>query len=75
MEQGQLWKEDTEERACIDQEMCGIVLGVETGKNIPEELTASLGLLFNPDNKQGCNNSIVTLLRSFIIASHKENLT
>lgn len=36
MEQGQLWKEDTEERACIDQEMRGIVLGVETGKNIPE---------------------------------------
>ena len=31
----QLREEDTEEGARVDQEMCGIVFCVETGKNIP----------------------------------------
>lgn len=31
----QLGEEDAEEGACVDQEMCGIVFCVETGKNIP----------------------------------------
>lgn len=31
----QLGEEDAEEGARVDQEMCGIVFGVEAGKNIP----------------------------------------
>lgn len=34
MKLGQFRKEDTEEGACVDQEMCGVILCVETGQNI-----------------------------------------
>lgn len=35
----QFWEEDAEEGAGVDQEMCGVVLCVETGKNIPAKRT------------------------------------
>lgn len=33
----QLREEDAEEGARVDEEMCGIIFCVETGKNIPAE--------------------------------------
>lgn len=36
----QLGEEDAEEGAGVDQEMCGIVFCVETGKNISAKRTA-----------------------------------